>query len=60
MRETRDTDGADNGRTWGEIAERVKAIIERPGRKQERVDYWQEAQAARDLYAAAGGGYTFV
>ena len=27
--------------------------VERPGRKQERVDYWQEAAAGGDLYAAA-------
>ena len=53
VREVRDTDGADNGRTWGEIVERVKAIIERPGRKQERVGYWQEAAAGGELYAAA-------
>ena len=53
VREARDNEGADNGRAWGEIVERVKLIIERPGRKQERVGYWQEAAAGGELFAAA-------
>ena len=33
VREFRDVEGADNGREWGQIADLVKEIIERPGRK---------------------------
>ena len=54
VRESRESAGADNGREWGEIAERVKAILDRPGRKGERIEYWQEAAEAGDL--SAGGG----
>ena len=54
VREERDNDGADNGRPWDEVAERVKGIIEKPGRKGERVEHWQEAAQGGDLYAGAG------
>ena len=54
VRELREADGADNGREWNEILERVKSIIDRPGRKEERVTYWQEAAENGDLYAGPG------
>ena len=54
VREFRDSEGADNGREWGRIAERVKDIIDRPGRKQERVEYWQEAAGNGDLHDGPG------
>ena len=54
VREFRDSEGADNGREWGQIAERVKDIIDRPGRKQERVGYWQEAAGNGDLHDGPG------
>ena len=54
VREFRDVDGADNGREWGTIADRVKEIIERPGRKAERVGYWQEAAGSGDLHEGPG------
>ena len=54
VREFLDNDGADTGRPWGDIAERVKEIIETPGRKRERIDHWQKAAQSGDLYAGAG------
>ena len=54
VRVVRDIRGADNGRVWGDIMERVKTIIEEPGRKEERVAYWQEAAGNGDLYAGPG------
>lgn len=54
VREALDNDGADNGRARNEIVERVKGIIDRPGRKGERVDHWQQAAQSGDLYAGAG------
>ena len=36
------------------IADRVKQIIERPGRKAERVEYWQEAAGSGDLHEGPG------
>ena len=54
VREFRDSERADNGREWGRIAERVKDIIDRPGRKQERVEYWQEAAGNGDLHDGPG------
>ena len=54
VREFRDSEGADNGREWGQVAERVKEIIDRPGRKQERVTYWQEAAMNGDLHDGPG------
>ena len=54
VREFRDVEGADNGREWGQIADLVKEIIERPGRKGERVGYWQEAAGSGDLYEGPG------
>ena len=54
VREYRDMAGADNGLEWGQIAERVKEIIDRPGRKQERVGYWQEAARGGDLGEGPG------
>ena len=53
VREFHGSEG-DNGRDWGQIAERVKEIIERPGRKQERVGYWQEAAKNGDLHRGPG------
>ena len=50
VREYRDVQGGDNGREWGRIVERVKEIIDRPGRKQDRVYYWQDAAGSGDLY----------
>ena len=37
VHEMREAEGADNGRPWDDIVERVKTIIERPGRKEDRV-----------------------
>ena len=54
IREFRDLEGADNGREWEKISERVKEIIERPGRKQERIGYWQEAAKSGDCYEGSG------
>ncbi len=54
VRKFRDVEGADNGREWGQIADRVKEIIDRPGRKQERVGYWPEATGNGDLYEGRG------
>lgn len=53
-RELRESAGADNGREWREIAERVKEILDRPGQKAERIRYWQEAAEAGDLFAGTG------
>ena len=53
VRELRDVEGADNGREWNSIAERVKEIIERPGRKLERISYWQDAAESGDLHEGA-------
>ena len=54
VRESHESAGTDNGREWGEIVERVKAILDRPGRKEERIEYWQEAAEAGDLFAGRG------
>ncbi len=54
IRNFRDVEGADNGREWENISERIKEIIERPGRKQERIGYWQEAANCGDLYEGPG------
>ena len=54
VRELRDVEGADHGRDWGQIADRVKETIDRPGRKEERVGYWQEAVMSGDLYERPG------
>lgn len=54
VRESLDNDGADTGRPWGDIAERVKEIIETPGRKRDRIDHWQKAAQSGELYAGAG------
>ena len=54
VRQIRDTVAADNGREWNEIVERVKAILEKPGRKEERIGHWQQAAATGDLYAGSG------
>ena len=54
VRAVRDVEGADNGRPWVDIAERVKAVIERPGRKEERVGHWDEGAEGGDLFARGG------
>ena len=54
VRLVRDVEGADDGRPWDAIVERVKAIIDRPGKKDERVGHWEEAAEGGDLFARGG------
>ena len=54
VREVRDAEGADNGRPWDDVVERVKTIIEMPGRKEDRVSHWRDAAELGDLFDRGG------